>query len=378
MTYYLQMTLRWLWIPLLLSLVAAIISIPGYRLRNFFASVHLRGCDGKLPRCKTRVTVNCYLKKITFKSRIPLVEWEKAKADIKLFYKRKIYAMEQSRKDLRMIDIFFIEQELPSFIPWDDSYMVDGRRFAVGESYKGQVVWDAVSLSHGLIAGASGGGKTVLLRSIIHQAIQKKFNVTILDFKGGGDYAGEEQEALKYQDLEKGYGPVLISDPEETRQLLLALILEVKGRMEHFKKLGVTNIDEYNKVGRGHFVPWLLVVDEAAEILDVKPTEKAQKELYAEINQSFRTLARMSRAAGVHILMGFIRPSSDVLDGQIKNNLLWRVCAYFQDPAAARIVLDNDKATELPPEIKGRFIAGDEEMQAYYLPIPPVTTEHAT
>lgn len=372
MLYYLHIILPWLWVPLSLSLVTVILSIPRYRLQKFFASLDFRGCDGKLPRCVKCTTVNKYLKKVTFKSRIPFVEWERGKANIELFYRRKIHTIEQNRKNLRITDIFFIREELPSIIPWDDSYMVDGRKFAIGESYKGRAVWNAASLAHGLIAGATGGGKTALLRAIIHQAIRKKFNISVLDFKNGGDYAGIEREA--YRDLEEGYGQVLVSDPEEARQLLLALVVEVKGRLEHFKELGVTNIDEYNNAGRGHFVPWLLVIDEAAEILDVKPTDKAEKELYAEINQSLRTLARISRAAGVHILMGFIRPSADILDGQIKNNLLWRVCGYFQDPAAARIVLDNDRATELPPEIKGRFIVGDEEVQAYYLPIPSVIT----
>ena len=151
--------------------------------------------------------------------------------------------------------------------------------------------------------------------------------------------------------------------------MLLALTIEVKGRLAAFKEADVSNIEEYNARGREQFVPWLLVVDEAAELLDVKPKDKAEKELYTEIDHYLRTLARLSRAAGVHILMGFIRPSADVLDGQIKNNLLWRVCGYFSDPAASRIVLDNDRATELPPEIKGRFIVRDEEVQAYYMPI---------
>ena len=66
--------------------------------------------------------------------------------------------------------------------------------------------------------------------------------------------------------------------------------------------------------------------------------------------------------------MNVIRPSADVLDGQIKNNLLWRACGYFSDPSASRIVLDNDRATQLPTEIKGRFIVGDEETQVYYMP----------
>ena len=156
----------------------------------------------------------------------------------------------------------------------------------------------------------------------------------------------------------------------ETRNILVSLLIEVRGRLEEFKKVGVANIDEYNARGRKQFLPWLLTIDEGAEIFDVKPRGKEEKDLYAEIDQTLRTLARISRAAGVHILIGFIRPSSEVLDGQIKNNLLWRGSGYFADPAASRIVLDNDKATELPPEIKGRFIIGDEETQVYYLPIP--------
>lgn len=311
-----------------------------------------------------------YLKRIRFKSRISFAEWEKAKPDIEMFYKRKIYKLEQSKEDIRIMDIYLIQEALPSLICWEASFMEVGDKFAIGESYMGKVVWDATALPHGLIAGSTGSGKTGILRCLIHQAIHKKWNIQVLDFKGGGDYASVEREAQKYRDLESGYGPFIISDPEEARQLLLALTIEVKGRLEKFKEAGVSNITEYNTRGWDYFVPWLVVIDEAAELLDVKPKDKAEKEMYAEIDHLLRTLARTSRAAGVHLLLGFIRPSADILDGQVKNNLLWRACGYFPDPAASRIVLDNDKATELPPEVKGRFIIGEEETQAYYLPIP--------
>ena len=275
------------------------------------------------------------------------------------------------------MDIYLIEEALPSFIPWDDRLLEDGDKFAVGKGYMGKISWNTMALPHGLIAGASSAGKTNLLRCIIHQAILKRWNVQVFDFKGGGDFASVEREAQKYRDLESGYGPFIISDPEEARQLLSALTIEVEGRSAKFKEAGVTNITEYNASGRGFFVPWLLVIDEAAELLDVKPRDRAEKDLYSEIDHDLRTLARKSRAAGVHLLLGFIRPSSDVLDGQIKNNLLWRACGYFKDPAASRIVLDNDKATELPPEVKGRFIIGEEETQAYYLPVPEAETGQA-
>ncbi|MBD5133377.1 MAG: hypothetical protein HDT38_02720 [Clostridiales bacterium] len=338
--------------------------------KEFFGNIGLKGYDGRFPKYRGQYTVNRFLKRIRFKSRIPPDKWEKAKPDIEMFYNKRVYKIEPKENDIRTIDIFLIEEQLPNYIEWKDDFMVDGRRFAIGVGYCGKVIWDCTVLPHGLIAGASSAGKTSIIRSILHQAIIKKWNILIFDLKCGGDYASAEQEAQKYRDLEQGYGPFIISDPEEARQLLLALTIEVKSRLGAFKEAGVSNITEYNASRRGHFVPWLVVLDEAAELLDAKAKDKAEKEMYAEIDHYLRTLARISRAAGVHILMGFIRPSSDVLDGQIKNNLLWRCCGYFADSAASRIVLENDRATELSPEIKGRFIVGDEETQAYYLPIP--------
>lgn len=373
MIYYVQTIMRWLWLPVLLLLIATVLTVPYQRRKKFFHSINLIGYDDKPPRYLGKRTINTHLKRLRFKSRIPLGEWEKAKPDMEMFYRKKVYKMEQSKADIRIIHVYLIHEALPSFIRWDDSYMEAGEKFAIGEGYKDKVIWDASAYPHGLIAGATGSGKTGILRCLIHQAIHKKWNVQVLDFKGGGDYASVEQKARetqKFHDLEAGYGPFIINNPEEALHLLLALTIEVKGRLEKFKEAGVSNITEYNARRWDYFVPWLVVIDEVAELLDGKPKDKAEKEMYTEIDHLLRTLARTSRAAGVHLLLGFIRPSADVLDGQIKNNLLWRACGYFADPAASRIVLDNDKATELPPEIKGRFIVGDEETQVYYLPIP--------
>lgn len=340
------------------------------RVNSFAWKTRFLSYDNKPPRYRGKKKYNQYLRRLRFHSKIPLEDWQKNKPTLEVFFKKKIYAIKEG-KNVRDTDIFLIQEQLPRVIPWNDSYMEEGRRFSIGEGYMGKVVWDVTKLPHGLIAGASGGGKTTILRCIVKQAIAKKWNLTIFDFKGGGDFNDVEKERAKYQDLEAGYGSLIVSDPEEARQLLLGLSIEAKGRLEKFKEVGVRDIDEYNASGKGFFVPWLVVVDEAAEILDVKPTDKAEKELYTEIDQTLRTLARTSRAAGITLLLGFIRPSADVLDGQIKNNLLFRCCGYFSDPGASRIVLDNDRATELPPEIKGRFIVGEDETQAYYLPTTP-------
>ena len=293
-----------------------------------------------------------YLERVLFFSKIPMRDWEKILPNLEEFYKKRIHRISQPSK-INFKDVLFINEDLPGLVPWDDSYMPDGRRFAVGEGYEGQVIWDAETMPHGLVAGSTGSGKTALLRCIIHQAMQKKFDVLVFDFKGGGDF------------VSSGVG--IISEPVPARAMLAAIKAEMDRRMEAFKQAGVSNIDEYNALGREQFTPWLLVIDETAEVLDVNPQGKDAKELYSEIDQTLRTLARLSRAAGVHLLMGVIRPDHNVLDGQIKNNLLWRVCGYFKDEPASRIVLDSDKATRLPPTARGRFIVGDEEVQAYYL-----------
>lgn len=373
--YPLSLCLRWLWAPVSFLYLIALYGevVKRFRFKMFFSSIDFWGYDEKLPKYLNSTVVNTYLKQIRFKSRIPIIEWKKVKPTMEMFLKREIFAIENRKEKLNITEVYLIQEDLPSFIAWSDEFMPDGRRFAIGVSYKGKEEWNAAALGHGLIAGSTGSGKTALLRCIIHQAILKRWNVQVLDFKGGGDYASVEREAFKYHDLEDGYGPFIITDPKEARDLLLALTIEVKRRLGCLKEAGVSNIDEYK---REQFIPWLIVIDEAAEILDLRPKDKTEKELYADIDQYLRTLARMSRAAGVHILMGFIRPSSDLLDGQVKNNLLWRACGYFADPAAARIVLDNDRATELPPEIKGRFVVGEDEVQAYYLPVPQTVDEN--
>lgn len=324
--------------------------------------------DGKYPRYLGKREKSPYIRELRFRSGIPLDDWKKIQGQLEVSFKKKIYSIERDKEDITVIIVFIIEKEIPNFIPWDDKHLMSGAQFAIGESYKGPVKWDASTMPHGLIAGSTGSGKTGVLRCVIHQAICKRWNVNVLDFKGGGDFTDVEREAEKYHDLKEGYGLFIISDPKEAHDLLMALTVEAKGRLEIFKKAGVANIDEYNESGQGHFVPWLVVIDEAAELLDVKPKDKAEKEMYSEIDHYLRTLARTSRAAGIHILMGFIRPDANVLDGQVKNNLLWRACGCFSDPAASRIVLDNDMATQLPTEIKGRFIVGDEETQVYYMP----------
>jgi len=333
--------------------------IKRIKLRLFFIGLKYDDYCKRFPKYKGTTNVNQYIDKVRFYSRVHVDVWEKKRCDLEMVFRKKISKIESLSGNNRLVDIHVVKKDLPKLITWCDSHMhPDIRVFAVGESFGGQSVWDLGADPHGLVAGATSAGKTNIVKVILNQAIQKDFNVTVLDFKRGGDFAI--------------FGDITISEPEEAREALLFLLAEIRRRMQLFKESGASNIDEYNELVSEKLIRHLLVIDEAAEIFDVRPKDKDEKELYIEIDKTLRTLARMSRAAGVHILMGLIRPDHNILDGQVKNNLTWRTCGYFADPAASRIVIDSDKATELPADIKGRFIIqdGKTEVQCYYLQTP--------
>jgi len=97
----------------------------------------------------------------------------------------------------------------------------------------------------------------------------------------------------------------------------------------------------------------IVFIDELPELLNTN-----DKEMYNILNSSLETLTRLSRAVGIHLIMGIQRPDSTIVSGQIKNNVAYRVCGRFADKEPSRIVLNNDIATTLP-ETKGRFILKD-------------------
>ena len=316
---------------------------------------------------------NWYISIKLFRSNVHIKKWNQIKDNLEMFYGRDIQQIINWKDEKNIAAIYIKERSLTRSTTWADRLLIDGRKFVIGEGYLGEGffgvnILDLSVYPHGIVAGSTSSGKSALMRLIAHQAILKGYNLSILDFKSGGDFASTERDYCSHNNLETGQSTLVISEPDGARALLKELVAETAKRMSLIKNANATNIDEYNKLGSDYLNTWILIIDETAEILDVKPKDKDEKELYIDIEQSLKTLARTSRAAGIHIFLGIIRPDSNVIDGQIKNNMLWRACGYFADPAASRIVIDNDKATKLPPDIKGRFIIGDNEVQVYYLP----------
>lgn len=64
----------------------------------------------------------------------------------------------------------------------------DNPNLVLGQSLFEEVVVNLDSTPHILVDGSTGSGKTTMLKVLIQQALQKGWQVDLIDMKGGQDY----------------------------------------------------------------------------------------------------------------------------------------------------------------------------------------------
>ena len=95
--------------------------------------------------------------------------------------------------------------------------------------------------------------------------------------------------------------------------------------------------------------------------------DNERKKLLAQIENKLSAIARQGRAFGIHLILATQRPDANVLPGQIKNNMDFRVCGRAGN-VLSQIILDNTSAAEqIPKDARGRFITGDGTVFQGYL-----------
>ncbi|MFC5650923.1 FtsK/SpoIIIE domain-containing protein [Paenibacillus solisilvae] len=206
------------------------------------------------------------------------------------------------------------------------------------------------SYPHLLIGGISGGGKSVLLRSILTQlATGPAPDMYLCDLKEG-------VELGIFRDLAcvKGFASTL----PDVKNAADEVDVEMKRR---YAIMAANGSQQWT--GK----KTILVVDELADFKTRAGDPEAK--LKNEIKTTLTRLSAKGRAAGIILVLATQRPSADVIDGLIKTNIAASICFRTRDGIQSRIVLDHDGAASLP-DVPGRLIyqtAYDETLQAPYL-----------
>lgn len=198
---------------------------------------------------------------------------------------------------------------------------------------------------HGLLVGATGSGKSELLRTLVvglalaHDPAD--LNLVLVDFKGGATFAG-------LADLP--HVSALITNLADELPLVDrmadALSGELVRRQEVLRAGGCGSIGEYAAWLRSHpdhpdgtapLPTLLVVVDEFSELLAAQPD-------FADL---FVTLGRLGRSLGVHLLLASQRLDEGRLRG-LESHLSYRIGLRTFSEHESRAVLGVPDAHHLP------------------------------
>lgn len=219
---------------------------------------------------------------------------------------------------------------------------------AMGKDISGRIrVSELEKMPHGLIAGSTGSGKSVMLNclimSILFKSTPDEVRMILVDPK--------RVELGIYDGIPHLLTPV-ITEPKKAVNALRNAVVEMERRLKLLASYGVRNIDQFNqKIRKANEKPLtlfpekevneeeqekplpyiLIVIDELADLMMLERQG---------VEANVIRLAQMARAVGIHLVLATQRPSVDVITGLIKANFPARISFRVATRVDSRTVLD--------------------------------------
>jgi S-DNA-T family DNA segregation ATPase FtsK/SpoIIIE len=202
---------------------------------------------------------------------------------------------------------------------------------------------------HGLVVGATGSGKSELLRTLVAGLLRPcdaPPAVLLVDFKGGAAFDGfAEHPRLA------GLVTNLADEPDLVPRVATALEAELEHRQRRQRErrratlaTAVANPDPR----------LVVVVDELAELLDAWP----------DLLGTLVRVARLGRSLGVHLVVASQRLDEGGLRG-LEPHLRYRISLRTNTSAESVVVLGSDAAYRLPPDPGHAVLAVDGAQRAF-------------
>ncbi len=193
------------------------------------------------------------------------------------------------------------------------------------------------SMPHGLIAGATGSGKSVCINTILMSLLIKykpnELKLVLIDPK--------MVELTNYNDIAHLLTPV-ITDAKAATAALRWLVEEMDRRFNVFAEQRVRDIDAYNTKHEADLelkMPYIVVViDELADLMMVSSQH---------VEDAIKRLTQKARACGIHLIVATQRPSTDVIKGTIKSNIPTRIAFSVSSHVDSQTIIDASGADKL-------------------------------
>ncbi|MDY6050278.1 MAG: type VII secretion protein EccCa [Corynebacterium sp.] len=227
---------------------------------------------------------------------------------------------------------------------------------------------------HGLCIGATGSGKSELIKSIVAALAlthsPEELNLVLVDFKGGATF------------LELGNLPhtaaVITNLADETllvERMAEAITGEITRRQEMLRAAGCVNVTDYRTYRESHptaepLPELLIIIDEFSELLGQHPD-------FADL---FVTVGRVGRSLGLHLLLASQRLDEGRLRG-LDSHLSYRIGLKTFSAGESRTILGVPDAYHLPNQPGAGYLRTGADtltgFQAAYVSGPVDTTPPA-
>ena len=218
---------------------------------------------------------------------------------------------------------------------------------AMGKDINGRIVTaDLGSMPHVLIAGSTGSGKSVainaMIMSLLYRTTPAQVRLILVDPK--------RVELGIYEGIPHLFTPI-ITEAKLAANALRNAVREMDRRLKLLAAHRLRHIAQYNKLFEGATpslfadaeeegpLPYIvIIIDELADLMMLDR---------ANVEDSVKRLAQMSRAAGIHLILATQRPSVDIITGLIKANIPTRISFRLATKVDSRTILDANGAEAL-------------------------------
>ena len=224
-----------------------------------------------------------------------------------------------------------------------------------------------------LISGTTGSGKSVCINTIICSILMRakpdEVKLTLVDTK--------RLELPPYNGIPHLITPV-ITDPKKASIALQRVVREMERRYDLFSDSYSKNIEDYNNkirkdnekrsaVEKLPILPyWVVIID---DITDLILADKLA------IEDSLTRLAKYAKSVGIFLVLSAQRPSSELFDKELKENILSRISFATSSVIDSKNILNMPGAEllkckgdmlflplgeNLPQRIQGAYVSENE------------------
>ncbi|MFP7176095.1 FtsK/SpoIIIE domain-containing protein [Priestia filamentosa] len=325
-------------------------------VQSIFEQYHICIKEGKNNRYPQLVREYKSTKRIKLIYRIPLALEEKTLRTLQQVLSTTLdQEVNVSFKKWLIIEIS--KHKMPSYVSYQDVPHRKGWVVPLGKNHQGWHFHHFDHTPHTTISGTTRFGKTVMMKVMLTYLIEHHpwdAQFVIIDLKGGLEFD-------RYQNLRQVKR--IASNPIEALYALKQVQKDMKERMDRFKRQGWSNIVD-TPLSQRLFV----LIDEAAQLTPEKFMEKEEKKTLAQCQSILSEIARLGGALGVRLVYGTQYPTSNVLNGSIKQNADLKVSFRLGSDYASKVALDAYGAETLPSDIKGRALIKTHKVKEVQVP----------